>query len=585
MYVGNSISMKRYSWKKRIDINQKSFAFTHRYDEDKFYKEKNYSKTNIFLTKINNRLILSSLFFTAVFLVIVIKIIELNLFNDHQQSIFNKSYTDARGNILDRNENPLTANLRLADIGVFPKQIYDKDKFVKNVKTIFPEISEDRLLQRVNGDSHFWIKRNVSNQYLQKVYDMGETGIAITPTYLRKYPHDELVSHILGDVDIDNIGIAGIEKSFNQRLSKNEFISSIDIEIQYAVRDELLRGIKKYKALGASGILMDINNGEIISMVSLPDFNPNQPVEDIQSQGKYFNKNTLGIYEFGSVMKTFTAAIGLEENIFNLNSMYSIPKRIKVGKNRVEDVHAPCNESKCSVKEIFVHSSNVGTIQMIRDIGTNLQQIYLDRLGLFNKIDLNLPELAVPQQPDPWRSVNTDSISYGYGLSISPLHLTVATASILNGGYLVRPTLEKKTKHNKESLDQIFSTKTSDEMKYLFNQVVLEGSAKEAFKNSANKSIVGGKTGTARTIRDGVYSRDHKMTSFISVFPIHEPQYILLTVIDRPRGVEEDFYWTNAGWNAAKVGKLIIDRIGPILAINNEYKLNNNNLLINTSLQ
>ena len=177
---------------------------------------------------------------------------------------------------------------------------------------------------------------------------------------------------------------------------------------------------------------MDINNGEIISMVSLPDFNPNQPVEDIQSQGKYFNKNTLGIYEFGSVMKTFTAAIGLEENIFNLNSMYSIPKRIKVGKNRVEDVHAPCNESKCSVKEIFVHSSNVGTIQMIRDIGTNLQQIYLDRLGLFNKIDLNLPELAVPQQPDPWRSVNTDSISYGYGLSISPLHLTVATASILN---------------------------------------------------------------------------------------------------------------------------------------------------------
>ena len=577
--------MKRYSGKKRIDINQKSFAFTHRYDEDKFYTEKNHSKTNIFLTKINNRLILSSLFFTAIFLVVAIKIIELNLFNDHQQSIFNKSYTDARGNILDRNDNPLTANLRLADIGVFPKQIYDKDKFIKSVKTIFPEISEDRLLQRVNGDSHFWIKRNVSNHYLQKVYDMGETGIAITPTYLRKYPHDELVSHILGDVDIDNIGIAGIEKSFNQRLSKNEFISSIDIEIQYAVRDELLRGIKKYKALGASGILMDINNGEIISMVSLPDFNPNQPVEDIQSQGKYFNKNTLGIYEFGSVMKTFTAAIGLEENIFNLNSMYSIPKRIKVGKNRVEDVHAPCNESKCSVKEIFVHSSNVGTIQMIRDIGTNLQQIYLDRLGLFNKIDLNLPELAVPQQPDPWRSVNTDSISYGYGLSISPLHLTVATASILNGGYLVRPTLEKKTKHNKESLDQIFSTKTSDEMKYLFNQVVLEGSAKEAFKNSANKSIVGGKTGTARTIRDGVYSRDHKMTSFISVFPIHEPQYILLTVIDRPRGVEEDFYWTNAGWNAAKVGKLIIDRIGPILAINNEYELNNNNLLINTSLQ
>ena len=579
--------MKRYSGKKRIDINQKSFAFTHRYDEDKFSFEKNLTKTSIFLTKINNRLILASLFITAIFLVVAIKIIEVNLFNQNEQSIFNKSYTEARGNILDRNNNPLTANLRLANIGVFPNKIYDKNKFVNSVKIIFPELSRERLLKKINGKSHFWIKRNVSNYKLQQVYDIGETGIEITPSYLRKYPHDELVSHILGDVDIDNIGIAGIEKSFNQKLVKNEneFISSIDIQIQYAVRDELLNGIKKYKALGASGILMDINSGEIISMVSLPDFNPNQPVEDIQSEGKYFNKNTLGVYEFGSVMKTFTTAIGLEENIFNLNTKFAVPKRIKVGKNRVEDVHAACDQLECSVKDIFVQSSNVGTIQMVRDIGTNLQQIYLDRLGLLSRININLPELASPQQPDPWRDVNRDSISYGYGLSISPLHLTVATAAVLNGGYLVKPSLEKINKEDLKVFDQIFSKKTSDEMKYLFNQVVLNGSAKEAFKESESKLIVGGKTGTARTIKDGTYDRDHKMTSFISVFPIHEPKYVLLTVIDRPRGVEEDFYWTNAGWNAAKVGKLIIDRIGPILAINSKYELNNSNLLINTSLQ
>ena len=305
-----------------------------------------------------------------------------------------------------------------------PNKIYDKNKFVNSVKIIFPELSRERLLKKINGKSHFWIKRNVSNYKLQQVYDIGETGIEITPSYLRKYPHDELVSHILGDVDIDNIGIAGIEKSFNQKLVKNEneFISSIDIQIQYAVRDELLNGIKKYKALGASGILMDINSGEIISMVSLPDFNPNQPVEDIQSEGKYFNKNTLGVYEFGSVMKTFTTAIGLEENIFNLNTKFAVPKRIKVGKNRVEDVHAACDQLECSVKDIFVQSSNVGTIQMVRDIGTNLQQIYLDRLGLLSRININLPELASPQQPDPWRDVNRDSIS----LWIRLIHLSVA---------------------------------------------------------------------------------------------------------------------------------------------------------------
>lgn len=576
--------MKRYSGKKRIDINQKSFAFTHRYDQNKFYTEKNLTKANIFLTKINNRLILASLFFTAIFLVVAIKIIEVNLFNTNEQAIFNKSYTDARGNILDRNNNPLTANLRLANIGAYPDKITDKKKFINNIVSIFPEINRGHLEKKVNGANYFWIKRNVTNFYLQQIYDTGETGIAITPSYLRKYPHNELVSHVLGDVDIENIGIKGIEKSFNSKISRNEFVSSIDIQVQYAVRDELLKGIKKFKALGASGILMDVNTGEIISMVSLPDFNPNHPVEDLQNQ-KYFNKNTLGIYEFGSVMKTFTTAIGLEEDIFSLNSFYPIPKRIKVGKNTVEDVHAPCEEAKCSVKDIFVHSSNVGTIQMVRDIGTNLQQIYLDRLGLLSKIELNLPELAKPQQPDPWRKVNTDSISYGYGLSISPLHLTMATASVINGGYLIKPTLEKKLKSNKKDSERIFSKKTSDEMKYLFNQVVLEGSGKEAFKNSSNKSIVGGKTGTARMMKNGTYNRDHKMTSFISAFPIHDPRYILLTVIDRPRGVEEDFYWTNAGWNAAKVGKLIIDRISPILAINNEYELNNNNLLINTSLQ
>ena len=332
--------MKRYSGKRRIDINQKSFAFTHRYDENKFYTEKNLTKANIFLTKINNRLILASLFFTAIFLVVAIKIIEVNLFNTNEQTIFNKSYTDARGNILDRNNNPLTANLRLANIGAYPDKITDKKKFINNIVSIFPEINRGHLEKKVNGANYFWIKRNVTNFYLQQIYDTGETGIAITPSYLRKYPHNELVSHVLGDVDIENIGIKGIEKSFDSKIARNEFVSSIDIQVQYAVRDELLKGIKKFKALGASGILMDVNTGEIISMVSLPDFNPNHPVEDLQNQ-KYFNKNTLGIYEFGSVMKTFTTAIGLEEDIFSLNSFYPIPKRIKVGKNTVEDVHAP----------------------------------------------------------------------------------------------------------------------------------------------------------------------------------------------------------------------------------------------------
>ena len=229
--------MKRYSGKKRIDINQKSFAFTHRYDEDKFYTEKNHSNTNIFLTKINNRLILSSLFFTAIFLVIAIKIIEVNLFNHSEVLDINKSYTDTRWLILDRNNNPLTANLRLGSIKVYPNKVFDKNSFVFNVSNIFPDLSSKKLMQRLNGNSSFWLKRNIPNQYLQQAYDMGETGIEILPSYLRKYPHGELVSHVVGDVNIDNIGISGIEKSFNNKLlkDKDKLISSIDIQIQYAI--------------------------------------------------------------------------------------------------------------------------------------------------------------------------------------------------------------------------------------------------------------------------------------------------------------------------------------------------------------
>ena len=579
--------MKHYSGKKRIDINQKSFAFTHRYDEDKFYEEKNLNKTSIFLTKINNRLILASLFFAAIFLAISIKLIEINLFNQSENSTLIKSYTEARGNILDRNNNPLTHNIKLANILINPNKIDNKSNFMMAVTEIFPELDTNNLITRLNKSKSFYLKRNISNYYLQQVYDIGETGIEIESSYLRKYPHKELVSHILGDVDIDNAGIAGIEKSYGAKLSQNiknnNLVSSIDIQVQHAIRDELLNGIDKYRALGASSILMDINTGEIISMVSLPDYDPNKSYNS--SDLKLFNKNTEGIYEFGSVMKTFTVAIGLEENKFDLNSKFPVPKSIKIGKDKISDVHDTCDQSECSVRDIFVKSSNVGTINMVREIGSNLQQIYLGQLGFFDRVNLNIPELSTPKSPDPWSDVSTDSISYGYGLSISPLHLILATATVLNGGYLIEPTFLKSVDKNKKDHIKVFSEETSENMRFLFSQVVADGTAKEAFFTSGNKHIIGGKTGTARTFQAGKYSKDHKLTSFISAFPIHKPEYILLTVFDRPYCSLDGPCYAYASWNAAKVARLTIDRISPILAINSQYKLKNNNLLINTSSQ
>ena len=588
---------RKYHGKKRIDINQKSFAFTHRYDEGKFAFEKLRNIKNTFNLKINNRLILSSIIFSTIFVAIAIKMVEINLFYQSQDSYFSSVEDSERGNLYDRNNVSLTANLRMYDIGIIPKEIYDKDKFIRKLSSLFNEIPKDVLKERIDSNRFFYLnkvflKRKISAQELQKIINLGETGIAIEDSYERIYSQRELFSHLIGYVDIDNNGLSGMEKSFNVILhdeDKGDVVSSVDTRLQHIMRDELLDAMDLYKAVGGSGLIININNGEVLSMVSLPDFNPNY---EIKENSTMFNKNTKGVYELGSVMKTFTAAIGIEENKFNTKTLYEVSDYIQVGDSRVTDHHRPCELKYCSVEDIFVQSSNVGTVMMVRDIGSELQKKYLEELGMFNKIDLDLPELSYPLFPDPWRAVNTDSISYGYGISISPLHLAYATATILNGGYLLNPSIIRKEK-NIDYGRKIFSDETSEIMRYLFSKVVSEGTAEDAFSaHTDHKYIVGGKTGTAYKVENNKYKvkKNNKMTSFISAFPINKPEYIVLVWLDEPKGIigEDNPYntwgYTDSGWNAARVSRNVIDRISPILDTNSRY-LPSENLIIKTSLQ
>ena len=522
--------------------------------------------------------------------------IEVNIFYLDQNKVFVSNEEKERGNFYDRNNISLTANIKLSNISIHPKEIYNKPKFLKKIITLFPDLSrEDKykklseLSKKIDTGDFFWFLHNVDTNELQKIVNLGETGIQYHDTFRRAYIHRELFSHLIGKVDLDNKGISGMEKSFNAVLSdgdETKFISSLDVRLQHIVRDELLDAIQLYRSIGGSGLIIDINNGEILSMVSLPDFDPNL---NNKITKKMFNRNTLGNYEFGSVMKTFTTAIGIEENKFSLDTFYKISKSIKVGEDTVNDDHRPCDEGHCSVQDIFVNSSNVGTILMVHDIGSTLQREYLENLGLLNKLYVNLPELAAPLIPDPWMMVNTESISYGYGLSISPLHLAYATATVLNGGYLLQPSLKKKVTE-KDYGRQIFSTKTSEIMKYLFSKVVTEGTAERAFKmNTEYEYIVGGKTGTAEKVQNKGYVKK-KITSFISAFPINRPKFLVLISLDEPKGIDNDshpyntFGWTNAGWNAARVSRKIIDRISPILDTKIKY-LPSDHLIINTSLQ
>ena len=580
---------RKYQGKKRIDINQKSFAFTHRYDEGKFAFEKLRNIKDAFNLKINNRLILSSVIFSTIFVAIAIKMVEINLFYELPKNYLSSLEYSERGNFYDRNNISLTANLKLYDIGIKPNKIYEKGKFIKKFSSLYSDVSSEELSERIESNRFFYLKRKISPQELQKIIDLGETGVEIQDSYKRIYSQRELFSHLIGKVDIDNKGISGMEKSFNVILfdtEKGDIISSVDTRLQHIVRDEILEAMSLYNATGGVGLIIDINNGEILSMVSLPDFDPNLKVINNQNM---FNKNTLGLYEFGSVMKTFTTAIGIEEDKFSTKTLYEVPDYIKIGKNRVKDVHRPCEDNFCSVEDIFVHSSNVGTVQMIREIGTELQKNYLDELGLFDKVNIKLPELASPLLPETWRMVNTESISYGYGLSISPLHLAYATATMLNGGYILEPSIVRKDKEY-DFGNKIISDETSEIMRYLFSKVVSDGTAQRAFSEHTEfKYIVGGKTGTAKKIQDKQYA-NKKMTSFISAFPINKPKYLILISLDEPKGINDDYHpyntfgWTDAGWNAARVSRNIIDRISPILDTNSRY-LPSENLIINTSLQ
>ncbi len=580
---------RKYQGKKRIDINQKSFAFTHRYDEGKFAFEKLRNIKDAFNLKINNRLILSSVIFSTIFVAIAIKMVEINLFYELPKNYLSSLEYSERGNFYDRNNISLTANLKLYDIGIKPNKIYEKGKFIKKFSSLYSDVSSEELSERIESNRFFYLKRKISPQELQKIIDLGETGVEIQDSYKRIYSQRELFSHLIGKVDIDNKGISGMEKSFNVILfdtEKGDIISSVDTRLQHIVRDEILEAMSLYNATGGAGLIIDINNGEILSMVSLPDFDPNLKVINNQNM---FNKNTLGLYEFGSVMKTFTTAIGIEEDKFSTKTLYEVPDYIKIGKNRVKDVHRPCEDNFCSVEDIFVHSSNVGTVQMIREIGTELQKNYLDELGLFDKVNIKLPELASPLLPETWRMVNTESISYGYGLSISPLHLAYATATMLNGGYILEPSIVRKDKEY-DFGNKIISDETSEIMRYLFSKVVSDGTAQRAFSEHTEfKYIVGGKTGTAKKIQDKQYA-NKKMTSFISAFPINKPKYLILISLDEPKGINDDYHpyntfgWTDAGWNAARVSRHIIDRISPILDTNSRY-LPSENLIINTSLQ
>jgi cell division protein FtsI (penicillin-binding protein 3) len=483
-----------------------------------------------------------------------------------------------RQDILDRNNNLLARNVKLHSAAIKPQLITDKGKLLINLKLIFPNMDIDRIKKKIEIGKYFYIKKRLGESEWKKLWLLGDKSIDLNGKQFRVYPHGSLFSHLLGQIDDDNSGISGLEKSFNKRLtgSKNPLILSLDANLQHIIREELVSGNNIFQTLGSAALLMEIDSGEILSLVSLPDFDLNKRtnIED----PIYLNKITKGVYELGSVFKTFTLAAGLESESIKANTVFrNLKNQIICGGMPIsEHDELPKN---LTAEEILVRSSNIGAIRIAQKIGVKSYKEFLNSLELFEKINFELEEVGTPLS-FKWEKCTLETASFGHGITTTPLQLAKAYAIIGNGGYKIDPTILLKKNISLRKEKQIISLKTSNIINSMLRKVVSNKKGTASFADKKGYEV-GGKTGTARKAINGIYSKEKKINTFVSLFPISKPKYVLLVMLDEPKSAPDFVYEfssgykltgetrNTAGWNTVIVAGNIIEKIGPILATNN----------------
>jgi cell division protein FtsI (penicillin-binding protein 3) len=415
-----------------------------------------------------------------------------------------------------------------------------------------------------------WIKRNITPKEQYAVNNLGIPGLSFEETTKRVYPHNHLFSHILGYVGVDKNGLAGVEQYLNNMLATqnnddNSPLSlSLDVRVQHILHNKLTSAMEEFSAIGAAGIIASIDSGEIISMVSLPDFNPHHPGE--ADPNALFNRASLGTNEVGSIFKTVTVAMALEKKKVSLETSYDVSNPIQIAKFQLHDYHR--HQGHYSVTEIFMHSSNIGTAKIAMDVGVKEQQNFLKKMGLLDAVELEISERGTPQYPskDRWNNLSLMTIAYGHGIAVTQLHMIKAISSLINGGFLLPLTVLKKDVDKLEEREKIrvVSQETSDNMRKLLRLVVAKGTGKKA---AAPGYLVGGKTGTAEKITNGRYNKNQRVSYFVGAFPMNAPKYIILIMLDEPKGTKKTAGFATGGWTAAPVAGSVISEIASILGV------------------
>ena len=498
-----------------------------------------------------------------------------------KNNIYNK-----RADIVDRNGVILATSLPWDDLCVNPRLIRkeDKLKLSKSIAEIL-DLNEKEIYKKLNSKKSFvYLKRSITPKNYNAIMKLKEPGIFKLKQYKRYYPHQEHASHILGGVNIDNIGIKGIEKNYDKILRDKNFINqnkklnlSIDIRIQKILDDKLGATISKHKALGGAGIILDIKNSEILAMSSLPQFNPNKMSK--LTKKKEFNKTTSGVYELGSVFKSLTVAMALDKEIVNEDTIYDATEPLKEGKYTIHDYHP--QERHLKISECITYSSNICFAQVGQDLGEKNIIEYINKMGLNNKAEIEIPEIGQPLYfgniylPSKWKKTNIMTFSYGHGVAVSPLQFVNAFTSVINGGNFRNSTLIKDKYLNNVQINRVIKEETSYKVRKLLREVV---SKKEGSGDKANVPgySVAGKTGTAIKSYSNRYNNSKNITSFIGFFPSYNPQFLVFIMVDDPKKIKETFNFVTGGWVAAPTVKRIIEEMSPMLGILPKKQLDKN---------
>ena len=477
-----------------------------------------------------------------------------------------------RGNIYDRNKELLATTISTSSLNINPQEVLNKKNTIKKLIEIFPQLDEVALKTKLDSKKQFVnILREISPKEHVLLLNEGIEGLKIRTKHKRIYPNNNLAAHILGSTDIDGSGIAGIEKSSDNQLKNGKNIKiSIHSGIQHITEKILFEQINKFEAEGGAAIVMNSKNGEIYAITSLPDYNVNN--YNKVSNELLFNKATKGIYELGSTLKLITAAIALDSGLIKENEVFDVSRPLRVSSRTIRDFH-PLNYA-INIPEVIVHSSNIGSAKIAEKFGSETQLKYLRKLGFMNKMNLQIPEVGTPQVLMDRKLLSTMTISYGHGIAITPLHLASSTATLVNNGVKVNPTLFVSKTREKHT--RVFSKSTSNKIKSIMRLVVKSkyGTAKKA---EAKGYLIGGKTGTAEKLsKTGGYLKKQNIVAFTSAFPINNPQFIITVMIDNPKGQKFSYGYRTAGWVVAPVVKRLVTRIAPILNIKpqNENSLN-----------